>query len=64
MVAPLVGEEVAHDLPDPGLLDPDVLEDVLMEPHGGAMSTSRVTGATPASTSMRAGQRAACFLLS
>ncbi len=36
VVAPLIGEEGAHDLPDPGLLDPDVLEDVLMAPHGGA----------------------------
>ncbi len=51
VVAPLVGEEVIQGLPDPGLLDPlpdgleagdhplldpDVLEDVLVEPHCGA----------------------------
>ncbi len=49
-MAPLVGEEVIHDLPDPGLLDslpdgleagdhtlldPDVLADVPVEPHSG-----------------------------
>jgi len=27
---------VILDLPDPGLLDPDVLEDALVEPHGSA----------------------------
>ena len=61
-MAPLVGDEVVHDLPNLGLFDPrpdgleagdhpfvdlDLLEDVLMKPHGGTHIHVRGDGSGP-----------------